>query len=96
MHSFLFSAVTCKGKNETLQLLVRGIFPDLDQEKNTPPEGKIMDAITVLFNSSNTQRGTSALSRRLAVHWVGGWMDGQMDGCSSYHLERGSFTDISS
>lgn len=77
-HSFLLSAVTYKGKNETLQLLVRCIFPDLDQEENKPPEGKIMDTITVLVNSSSTQRGTSALSRHLAVHWMVGWIDGRM------------------
>jgi hypothetical protein len=77
-HSFLLSAVTCKGKNETLQLLVRCIFPDLDQEENNLPEGKIMDTITVLVNSSSTQRGASALSRHLAVHWMDGRIDGRM------------------
>lgn len=74
-HSFLLSVVTWKGKTETLQLLVRCIFPDLDQEENMPPEGKIMETITVLVNSSSTQRN-SALSRHLFSCSLDGWMDG--------------------
>lgn len=73
---FLFSAVTCKWKNKTLNLLVRCIFLDLGQEENMPPVGRIMDAMTVLVNTSSTQWATSAFSRHLTVQWMDEWLDG--------------------
>ena len=76
LHSFLFSAVTCKGKNKSLNLLVRCVFLDLGQEENMSPVGGIMDVMTVLATTSSTQWTTSAFSRHLTVHWMDEWLDG--------------------